>query len=88
MPLSTNFRTYEARIVGTEAAPRLKVQMDLEKAQQTESNIHVLVSIDLSPHMSSSLDLQNGFWADVYPFVGISGPFPEFGDRDLEWGPP
>ncbi|KAH6910645.1 hypothetical protein BKA70DRAFT_1560548 [Coprinopsis sp. MPI-PUGE-AT-0042] len=68
VPLSTDFFTYDARIIATESSPLLQVQMDLEKARQRETNIEIL----------------NGFWADVYPFLGIAGQ----ADRDLTWSPP
>ncbi|KAH6910674.1 hypothetical protein BKA70DRAFT_90818 [Coprinopsis sp. MPI-PUGE-AT-0042] len=66
--LSTEFDQYDADIFASDSFPTLQVQMDLEKAQTTETNIEVL----------------NGFWADVYPFIGISAP--RVGD--LNWNPP
>ncbi|KAH6910676.1 hypothetical protein BKA70DRAFT_1424332 [Coprinopsis sp. MPI-PUGE-AT-0042] len=68
VPLSTNFDPYDADVYGSDTAPALQVQMDLEKGQTTETDIEVL----------------NGFWADLYPYVGVSTQ----DSYDLTWRPP
>ncbi|KAH6910675.1 hypothetical protein BKA70DRAFT_1146860 [Coprinopsis sp. MPI-PUGE-AT-0042] len=68
VPLSTKFDPYDGDLYGSDTSPALEVQMDLEKAQTTETDIEVL----------------NGEWADLYPYVGISSYY----DYDLGWRPP
>ncbi|KAJ3528714.1 hypothetical protein NMY22_g9297 [Coprinellus aureogranulatus] len=54
--LSTQFSSFEGYVVASDTAPPLLVQLDLEKAQETESDIEVL----------------NGYWVpDLYRYFGI-----------------
>jgi hypothetical protein len=42
--MSTEFDPYDADVYGSETLPALQVEMDLEKAQTTETDIKVLVT--------------------------------------------
>ncbi|KAF6750961.1 hypothetical protein DFP72DRAFT_908930 [Ephemerocybe angulata] len=53
--LTTLFDYYDGGILGSEADPTLEVQMDLDKAQSTDSDIEIL----------------NGFWSDMYRYLGV-----------------
>ncbi|TEB26276.1 hypothetical protein FA13DRAFT_1795887 [Coprinellus micaceus] len=54
--LSTLFDDYDGDVIASDAATPLKVQLDLERAQTTDSNVEIL----------------NGFWTDLYPYLGVS----------------
>lgn len=54
--LSTLFDTYDGDVIGSDTEPALQVQMDLERAQTTESDIEILVGF-LSHSSKSRIDL-------------------------------
>ena len=85
--LTTEFDSWDGRIMVSETTnePALQVQMDLERGQTTEVDIEILVSSAVSRRpVHLSIALQNGFWIDLYPFLGItSGP-----GFDSTWYPP
>ncbi|KAH6910667.1 hypothetical protein BKA70DRAFT_90687 [Coprinopsis sp. MPI-PUGE-AT-0042] len=69
LTLTTEFDSFDGRIFVPEASsePKLQVQLDIEKAQTTEVDIEIL----------------NGFWTDLYPYLGITN-----NAYDLNWNPP
>ncbi|TEB26280.1 hypothetical protein FA13DRAFT_1817072 [Coprinellus micaceus] len=54
--LSTFFDDYDADILASNALTPLQVQIDLERAQEVDSDIEIL----------------NGFWTDLYRYFGVS----------------
>ncbi|KAH6910685.1 hypothetical protein BKA70DRAFT_1463855 [Coprinopsis sp. MPI-PUGE-AT-0042] len=54
--LSTRFDESDCSILASNSAAPLQVQLDLEKARTTETDIEIL----------------NGIWADLYRFLGIA----------------
>ncbi|KAH6910605.1 hypothetical protein BKA70DRAFT_88437 [Coprinopsis sp. MPI-PUGE-AT-0042] len=67
---TTEFSRDDGRLAPSEISsqPALLVQFDIEKAQTTEVDIEIL----------------NGFWIDLYPYLGITGDV----EYDLGWSPP
>jgi hypothetical protein len=85
--LTTEFDNYDGRMHVTEntSEPALQVQMDLEKAEETEVDVEITV-IEKDVTLKSRLltHAQNGFWTDLYPYLGITN-LPGY---DMEWHPP
>ncbi|KAF6750967.1 hypothetical protein DFP72DRAFT_1048072 [Ephemerocybe angulata] len=68
MNLSTLFDLDVGDILASESATPLRVQIDLNQAQKVDSDIEIL----------------NGFWIDMYPFLGINSR----GRTFFDWHPP
>jgi hypothetical protein len=58
--MSTKYDDYDGDMYGSDTAPALEVQMDLEKAQTTETDIEVLVSTNCPPLVLYSRGLRMG----------------------------
>jgi hypothetical protein len=85
--LTTEFDDFDGRMRATEnsSEPVLQVQMDLEKAQETEVDVEITVIANSSPLKSRLLMYeQNGFWPDLYPYLGITNLAWYY----KEWQPP